>query len=153
MPNTAVSILSTRHVYSYDYVPPNRVRYFQGRVINFNQSEARKQCFLASDWLKLENLSRKYRTLSAISVGFTRTSGRYQRTHTQWRRSDVLETYPWYPEVRTRLSVSQRNTTTICTCILLRWTGSLRRYSSRFKFICLSSILGDLQVQLLLPLD
>ena len=30
-----------------------RVRYFRGRVSNFNQSEARKLCFLASDWLKL----------------------------------------------------------------------------------------------------
>ena len=31
----------------------NRVRYFRRRVPNFNQSDARKQCFLASDWLKL----------------------------------------------------------------------------------------------------
>ena len=29
-----------------------RVRYSWGRVPNFNQSETRKQCFLASDWLK-----------------------------------------------------------------------------------------------------
>ena len=40
-----------------------RVRYFWGRVSNFDQSEARKQCFLASDWLKFEALPRKYRTL------------------------------------------------------------------------------------------
>ena len=32
----------------------NRVRNFRGGVSNFNQSEARKQCFLASDWLKCE---------------------------------------------------------------------------------------------------
>ena len=30
-----------------------RVRYFRGIDSNFNQSEARKHCFLASDWLKL----------------------------------------------------------------------------------------------------
>ena len=30
-----------------------RVRNFRGRVSNFHQSEARKQCFLASDWWKL----------------------------------------------------------------------------------------------------
>ena len=41
----------------------NRVRYFRGRVSYFNQSESRKQCFLASDWLKFETLPRKYRTL------------------------------------------------------------------------------------------
>ena len=40
-----------------------RVRNFRGRVSNFNQSEARKQCFLASDWLKFETLPRKFRTL------------------------------------------------------------------------------------------
>ena len=31
----------------------NRVRYYRGRVSNFDQSESRKHCFLASDWLKL----------------------------------------------------------------------------------------------------
>ena len=36
----------------------NRVRYFRGRVSNFNQSEARKHCFLASDWSKFETLPR-----------------------------------------------------------------------------------------------
>ena len=40
-----------------------RVRNFRGRVSNFNQSEARKQCFLASDWLKFVTLPRKYRAL------------------------------------------------------------------------------------------
>ena len=40
-----------------------RVRNFRGRVSYFNQSEARKQCFLASDWLKYETLPRKFRTL------------------------------------------------------------------------------------------
>ena len=40
-----------------------RVRYFRGRVSNFNLSEARKQGFIASDWLKFETLPRKYRTL------------------------------------------------------------------------------------------
>ena len=33
------------------------VRYFWGRVSYFNQSEARKQCYLDSDWLKYEPLS------------------------------------------------------------------------------------------------
>ena len=33
-----------------------RVRNYRGRVTNFDQSEARKQCFLASDWLKFETL-------------------------------------------------------------------------------------------------
>ena len=42
---------------------PYRVRYSRGRVSNFNQSEARKHCFLSSDWLKFETLPRKYRTL------------------------------------------------------------------------------------------
>ena len=41
----------------------NRVRNFRGRVSNFNKSKARKQCFLASDWLKFETLPRKFRTL------------------------------------------------------------------------------------------
>ena len=40
-----------------------RVRYFRGRVSNFDQSESRKHSFLASDWLKFETLPRKYRTL------------------------------------------------------------------------------------------
>ena len=40
-----------------------RVRNFRGRVSYFNQSEARKHCFLASDWLKCETLPRKFRTL------------------------------------------------------------------------------------------
>ena len=31
-------------------------------VINSNQSEARKQCFLASDWSKFETLPREYLT-------------------------------------------------------------------------------------------
>ena len=41
----------------------DRVRNFRGRVSNFNQSEARKHCFLASDRLKFEILPRKFRTL------------------------------------------------------------------------------------------
>ena len=40
-----------------------KVRNYLGRVTNFDQSEARKQCFLASDRLKFETLPRKYRTL------------------------------------------------------------------------------------------
>ena len=39
-------------------------RYFPGRVPNFNQSEARKQCFLiASDRLKFRTLPGKYLVL------------------------------------------------------------------------------------------
>ena len=41
----------------------NGVRYFRGRVSYFDQSEARKHRFLASDWSKYETLLRKYRTL------------------------------------------------------------------------------------------
>ena len=41
----------------------HRVRNFRGRVSNFHQSEARKHCFLASDWLKFETLPRKFRPL------------------------------------------------------------------------------------------
>ena len=33
------------------------------RVSNFNQSEARKHCFLASDWPKFVTLPRKFFTL------------------------------------------------------------------------------------------
>ena len=40
-----------------------RVRYFRGRIPKFNQSEARKRCFLSSYWLKFGTLPRKYRTL------------------------------------------------------------------------------------------
>ena len=40
-----------------------KVRYYRGRVSNFDQPEARKHCFLATDWLKFETLPRKYRTL------------------------------------------------------------------------------------------
>ena len=48
----------------------NRVRYFRRWVANFNQSEARKQCFLASDWLLFETLPRKYRTqMRPIEIG------------------------------------------------------------------------------------
>ena len=35
------------------------VRYSRGSVSNFNQSEARKLCFFASDWLTVETLARK----------------------------------------------------------------------------------------------
>ena len=36
-----------------------RVRYFRGRVPNFDQSDARKQYFLASDWSKLDEIKDK----------------------------------------------------------------------------------------------
>ena len=49
-----------------------RVRYFRGRVSNFNQSETREQCFLDSDWLKFETLPRKYRTLLTLSFSSPR---------------------------------------------------------------------------------
>ena len=50
---------------SRDKLQGCRVRNFRGRVSHFNQSEARKQCFLASDWLKYKTLPRKFRTLLA----------------------------------------------------------------------------------------
>ena len=40
-------------------VPP----LFFGGVPNLNQSEARKHCFLASDWLKFGTAPQKFRTL------------------------------------------------------------------------------------------
>ena len=43
--------------------PSYGVRNFRGRVSHFNQSGARIQCFLASDWLKYETLPRKFRSL------------------------------------------------------------------------------------------
>ena len=46
-----------------NFITKDRGRYFRGRISNFNQSEAREHCFLASDWLKSETLPRKYRTL------------------------------------------------------------------------------------------
>ena len=57
-----------------------RERYFRGRVTNFNQSEARKQCFFASDWLEFETLpDRKYRTLlRALFCEDTQNSGELQ---------------------------------------------------------------------------
>ena len=39
------------------------MQYLRGRVPNFNQSEAGKDCFLAFDWLKFGTLSGKYRCL------------------------------------------------------------------------------------------
>ena len=44
-----------------------RARYYRGRVSNFDQSEAGKHCFCASDWLKFETLPRKYRTSGVLS--------------------------------------------------------------------------------------
>ena len=51
-----------------------RVRYFRGRVLYFDQSEARKMCFLAFDWLKFETLPRKtvlynYRFQCSVYLG------------------------------------------------------------------------------------
>ena len=40
----------------------NEVRYFRGTVLNFNQPEARKQCYLAFHWLKFGTLPQNYRT-------------------------------------------------------------------------------------------
>ena len=42
--------------------------YYRLRVSNFNLSESRKQCFLASDWLKFETLPRKYPTLQETII-------------------------------------------------------------------------------------
>ena len=44
-----------------------RVRYWWGRVLFFNQSEARKQCFKVYDWLRYGTLPHQYRTLLLIS--------------------------------------------------------------------------------------
>ena len=45
----------------------HRVRYFRGRVSYFDQSEARKHRFLASDWSKYEIFPRKYRALRSVA--------------------------------------------------------------------------------------
>ena len=44
-----------------------RARYYRERVSNFDQSEAGKHCFVASDWLKFETLPRKYCTSGVLS--------------------------------------------------------------------------------------
>ena len=48
----------------------DRAWYFWERVQNINQSEARKQCFLASDWLKFGTLPRKSRITLYVTVLF-----------------------------------------------------------------------------------
>ena len=50
---------------------------FCGRVSNFLQSEARKQCFLASDWLKFETLPQKYPTLDNLLFMSGQNTGIY----------------------------------------------------------------------------
>ena len=49
------SFLAFVHV--YELLPIEHGIFGEG-VTNFNQSEARKHCFLASDWLKFETLPR-----------------------------------------------------------------------------------------------
>ena len=48
----------------------NGVRYFRGRVSNFNQSEARKHCFLASNWLKVVALPASAKILYSMFLCF-----------------------------------------------------------------------------------
>ena len=48
---------------------------FSGKVSNFNQSEAIKHCFLASDWSKFKTLPRKYRTLFLLIQKFFKERG------------------------------------------------------------------------------
>ena len=71
LPNTQYppDVLS---IYFHITMKHYRVRNFRGRVSNFNQSEARKQCFLASDWLKFETLPRKFRTLYRLDKNYNR---------------------------------------------------------------------------------
>ena len=66
----------------------NKVRYFWERVSNFNQPEARKYHFLASNWLKFVTLPRKYRTLYSL-----------RQKNTGWPKSNV-------PKVRAYSSAS-----------------------------------------------
>ena len=47
-----------------------RVLYFRGSVSNFNQSLVRKQCFLASDWLKFETVPREYRIVNTMTCSY-----------------------------------------------------------------------------------
>ena len=55
------------HLFTHKY----RKRYFRGRVTNFNQSDARKYCFLSFDRSKFETLPRKYRTLLLCYLSLT----------------------------------------------------------------------------------
>ena len=73
----------------------NRVRYFWGRVSNFDQSEARKQCILASDWLEFETLPRKYRTL--LSTEF---SGRVSNFSQSEERNQCFLASDWMMYLR-----------------------------------------------------
>ena len=52
--STSCSIRSNMVLNTY------KVKKFRGRVSHFNQSGARKQSFLTSDWLKCETLPRKF---------------------------------------------------------------------------------------------
>ena len=81
-----VKISNLSHLLSLVIRFTYRVRNFRGRVSNFNQSEARKQCVLASDWLKFVTLPRKFRTLffqllqTCIDLLFKRHSKLFSRT-------------------------------------------------------------------------
>ena len=59
---------TSRLVWIYFYLQFHRVGYYWGRVSNFNQAESRKQCFIASDWLKFETLPLKYHTLYFLTI-------------------------------------------------------------------------------------
>ena len=48
--------------HTFDFSKRHESTVFRGRASKFNQSEARKQCFLDSDWLEFVTLPRKYRT-------------------------------------------------------------------------------------------
>ena len=62
--NSAFSLLIGQNLRPFpDNFVLYRVRYSRGRVSNYHQSEARKHCIPASDWLKFVTLPQKYRNL------------------------------------------------------------------------------------------
>ena len=67
-----------------------RVRNFRGRVSNFNQSGARKQRFLASDWLKFVTLPRKYRTL-LVAVFFEEIAENGEGSNILFKSSKIYD--------------------------------------------------------------
>ena len=54
VPNYTCSV--SRYYWLNNLFISYRIWYYRGGVSNFDQSEARKQCFLASDWLKFASL-------------------------------------------------------------------------------------------------
>ena len=57
-------------VYIWFFILTYRVPIESGELSNFNQSDARNHCFLASNWLKFENPPQKYCTLLIMKISY-----------------------------------------------------------------------------------